>query len=221
MDSTKIHVFQQSIVQYWKQYGRHDLPWRHTSDPWKLLVAEVLLRKTTSSQAVAVYNRIEELSPSEILRTDIRELEHLLFPLGMNKVRAAQLRSIAGTLITKGQEAYQSDEVLRSLQGIGRYISNSVRCVAFGHPAPALDANMIRVIQRVFGWVSERKRPREDKKLWAFAETLVPYDNCREFNWGVLDFAARVCTHRNPKCLECPINNICNYYEQTRSSLIS
>jgi A/G-specific adenine glycosylase len=77
---------------------------------------------------------------------------------------------------------------------------------------------MIRVIQRVFGWQSERKRPREDRKLWAFAETLVPEGKCREFNWGVLDFGAFICTHRKPKCPECLLNEICDYYQAVRSN---
>ncbi len=209
-----IRQFQEGILAYWTQHGRHHLPWRSTRDPWKLLMAEVLLRKTTSVQAAEVYREIESLSPEDVVKIDDSKLENILKPLGIYKVRAAQLKDIAQALVSTDPEAFLSDSFLRSLPGIGRYISNSIRCCAFGHPVPALDTNMIRIIQRVFGWKSGRKRPREDKKLWAFAETLVPNNQGREFNWGILDFGASVCTYRNPKCPECPLNDICTFYRQ-------
>lgn len=209
----KISIFQQIILDYWQSNGRHDLPWRATDNPWQLLLAEVLLRKTTSGQAEEVFQQIKTLTPEDIRAMDASELAGILKPLGIHEVRAQQLKDIAAGVADADPELLKSDEFLRSFQGIGRYISNSVRCCAFGHPAPALDTNMIRIIQRVFGWQSERKRAREDKKLWAFAETLVPENKCREFNWGVLDFGAFICTHHKPKCSECKLNDICNYYQ--------
>jgi A/G-specific adenine glycosylase len=207
-----VTTFQEGILTFWDQYGRHDLSWRQTRDPWKLLVAEVLLRKTTSTQAARVYDTLSNFSPADFTRTKLAELESILTPLGIYKVRATQLKEIACAVEDVSNKECWSDEFLRSLPGVGRYISNVVRCCAFGRPVPALDANMIRIIQRVFNWVSRRKRPREDRDLWAFAETLVPEDKCREFNWGVLDLGALVCTHRRPKCTDCTIKSICDYH---------
>jgi A/G-specific adenine glycosylase len=110
--------------------------------------------------------------------------------------------------------------MLRKLPGIGRYISNLVRCCAFGVSAPAMDTNLIRVMSRVFGWVSSCKRPREDRLLWQRAETLVPEKDARDFNWGMLDFASAICTHRNPKCENCLINEICSYYVAVRQTQV-
>lgn len=210
--------FQKRILVFWSQHGRHNLPWRHTDDPWKLLIAEVLLRKTTSTQVLSVYSYLSELSPFDVINIEAYELENILLPLGIHKVRAAQLKEIAIVFAEGNIDLYKSDDFLRSLPGVGRYISNSVRCCAFGSPVPALDANMIRIIQRVFSWVSRRKRPREDRELWAFAETLVPAEKSHEFNWGVLDFGALVCTHYNPKCGDCSISEICDYYQKQGDS---
>jgi A/G-specific adenine glycosylase len=210
--SEKIQLFQKAMVDYFASQGRHDLPWRLTSDPWKLLMAELLLRKTTSVQAAAVFEVLKYRTPHDILEMDLGYLENVLKPIGLFKVRAAGLKTAAKEYESVAPENLLLDTFWRSLPGVGRYISNMVRCSAFGHAAPALDTNMIRVVQRVFGWMSSRKRPREDSKLWAFAETLVPGDNCREFNWGILDFGAVVCTARKPKCSECPISAICDFY---------
>jgi A/G-specific adenine glycosylase len=210
----KIVQFQNMVLTYGEMHGRRDLPWRRTRDPWKLLLAEILLRKTTSRQAAEVYERIHELTPGDIAQMPLSELESLLQPIGLSRVRAAGLKDAAARLMGVPSERYRNDDFLRSLPGIGRYISNSVRCCAFDEPVPALDTNMIRIVQRVFGWVSKRRRPREDSALWAFADTLVPIDRAREFNWAVLDLGAAVCTARQPKCERCPLNGICTYFQQ-------
>lgn len=199
------------------QHGRHDLPWRNTTDPWELIIAEVLLRKTTAQQALRVFKELAHISPAEIAQMADTDLEQILRPLGISKIRASQLKEIASKAITASMSDYQSDSFLRSLPGIGRYISNTVRSCAFGHPAPALDANMIRIIQRVFGWQSSRQRSREDRKLWEFAEKLVPIHQSKEFNWGVLDYAAAICTSRKPKCAGCVLNDICDYCRSNTS----
>lgn len=214
---SKIKVFQHTMLHYWESIGRHDLPWRTTDDPWQILLAEILLRKTTSKQALSVFEQLKAVRPEVMRDMDSSELAEILKPLGIHEVRAQQIKDIAAGVAENDGESLLSDDFLRSFRGIGRYISNSVRCCAFGVDVPALDTNMIRVIQRVFGWQSERKRAREDKKLWAFAETLVPANKCREFNWGVLDFGALVCTHRNPKCTDCLLNQHCNYYRAMSS----
>jgi A/G-specific adenine glycosylase len=214
-----LEQFRAGVLSYWDQFGRRTLPWRQTNDPWKLLLAEVLLRKTTSWQAAKVYTQIAEFSVEDIANMDTTDLESMVQPIGLYKVRAAQLKIIAAAVaeqIQAGRNPFQSDRFLRSLPGIGRYISNAVRCCAYGDPLPALDTNMIRVVQRVFNWQSNRKRPREDRKLWEFAETLVPVKNSREFNWGILDLGAAVCLPKKPRCGECVLNGICAYYNSIK-----
>lgn len=215
-EAEKIRIFQQKIITYWASHGRHYLPWRTTNDAWQILLAEVLLRKTTSIQAATVYNQLAFYTPYELVSINIEALAHILRPLGIHYVRAKQLRQIAQIVIDTKGEVLKSDELLRMLPGVGRYISNSVRCCAYGVPSPAMDTNLIRVMNRVFGWKSQLKRPREDRRLWETAEKLVPANKPREFNWGVLDFAASICTYRKPKCHICPISEICNYYAAIR-----
>jgi A/G-specific adenine glycosylase len=206
---TKAVLIQNALLTYWKMSGRKDLPWRRTQDPWKILLTEVLLRKTTSGQAVRVYDVISVLSPEQICSMPESELHGILKPLGLYRVRAAQLKKTAAAVEKAGTNALQDPEFLESLPGIGRYIRNAVLCFGYGLPKPALDTNMIRVIQRVYDYKLERSRAREDKKLWQFAETLVPKKKCREYNWAVLDLAAAICTARNPKCSECPLLPLC------------
>lgn len=215
-EAAKIQKFQQAMIDYWEIHGRHELPWRSTNDAWRILVAEVLLRKTTSAQAAAVYEQLAEYTPYDIVGFDVVVLAQILKPLGIHYVRAEQLKQIAQTVVDTKSEVLKSDELLRKLPGVGRYISNSVRCCAYGVSAPAMDTNLIRVMDRVLGWKSLLKRPREDQRMWSMAEKLVSVDKPREFNWGMLDFASAICTHRKPKCDICSVNDICNYYAAIR-----
>jgi A/G-specific adenine glycosylase len=214
--SPTVELFQQRILMYWQVHGRHDLPWRNTTDPWQLLIAEILLRKTTAIQAVEVYRVLGCMSPSEIAALDLQTLQAILRPLGLHEVRAIQISEIAHAIANLSAPPYASDDFLRSLKGIGQYISNSIRSCAFDHRAPALDTNMIRVLSRVFGLVSQRSRAREDKELWKIAGQLMPEHHAKEYNWGILDFAASVCTPKKPKCTQCPLSDICLYYKQNQ-----
>lgn len=211
----KISFFQSTLHEFWKREGRHYLSWRLTDDPWKLILAEVLLRKTTTQQAEVVFNELQNLKPHDIIKIRSSVLESILQPLGLNKIRANQLKIIALAISDATVEDLKSEGFLTSLSGVGRYISNMVRCCAFGFPLPGLDTNMIRILQRFFGWESKRSRAREDRDFWDFAESLVPFDNPKVYNWAVMDFGAFICTKRYPKCDQCPLNKKCLYFENT------
>jgi A/G-specific adenine glycosylase len=216
VDEAKVRRFQYLVLNFWEKEGRKTLPWRLTIDPWRILLAEILLRKTSSRQIIDVYEQLSVLSPEQIASLSVEQLESLLRPLGMYRVRAVQLLSICQAVAKKGLHSLEEPSFLAQLPGVGRYINNAVLCFAFGQPKPALDTNMIRVLRRVFGVTSQRSRAREDLHLWQFAESIIPDQRCREFNWGILDLAASICKHRNPHCSECPLNELCNFYVEVK-----
>ena len=127
---------------------------------------------------------------------------------------AEQLKLIAEKVSSEGHEFLSSEELLISLLGVGRYIANTVLCFSIGIPKPALDTNMIRVLERVFSYESKRSRAREDRDFWSFAERMVPVNNPKEYNWGILDLASQVCKSNKPVCEDCPISDNCDYYRK-------
>lgn len=141
-EDEKIALFQQGMLDYWYEHGRHNLPWRITNDPWKLLLAEVLLRKTTSGQAADVYRQLEPFSAGDATAMDGEILKSILRPLGIHEVRSQQIKAAAQTAAEAEIDMFRSDAFLRSISGIGRYISNAVRCCAFGIPVPTLDTRL-------------------------------------------------------------------------------
>lgn len=213
IDRKKILRFRSLVLLYWQRCGRKNLPWRKTRDPWKILLAETLLRKTTSTQAVLAYNQLEIYSPYRLSRLNSYQLRNILKPLGLYKVRARQLRQNARTVTAVKIKQLGNAQFLESLPGVGRYITNSILSISFDIPKPALDTNMIRVLCRVFSIRSKRSRARDDRSLWLFAEKLVPKTKSREFNWGVLDLATFICRPKNPMCVECCLKKICSFYK--------
>lgn len=212
---SKITEFQNRIILYYKHHGRSELPWRQTNDPWKVLLAELLLRKTTSAQASKVYNTISSMSPSELANIEENELEEIVCELGMQNERTKILREVGQAVDSEGESILTNRESMLRLHGVGNYAANAVLCFSFNEAKPTLDRNMIRVLERVFSYESDRSRPHTDPKFWDFAEDLVPAENPKEYNWGILDFAAKICSARTPNCSKCCLNDICDYWQKT------
>ena len=210
IDNTKVEAFQTAMIEFYKKFGR-DFPWRHTSDPWIVLLSELLLRKTSAKQVEKIFPELSQYTPCELSKLDLDVLSRILTPLGIHKQRARLIRRVA-YLVCKRGGVPPNEKMLIELPGVGRYTANAVLCISYSIPRAMMDRNMIRVIERFFGIKSSKKRPHTDRALWEFANSLVPKENCKEFNWGVLDFAAQVCTARSPKCSSCPLRNFCESY---------
>lgn len=198
------------MIEFYRK-SRRDFPWRHTSDPWIVLLSELLLRKTSAKQVEHIFPQLSQYSPCELAELDLGILSQILQPLGIYRERALLLKKVASAVCEMG--GVPADEkMLMELPGVGRYTASAVLCISYGIPKAMMDRNMIRVIERFFGVKSNKNRPHTDKKLWEFADSIVPRENCREFNWGVLDFAAQICTAKSPKCSLCPLRNLCESY---------
>jgi len=198
----------------WHKRNERDFVWRKTRDPYKVLVAEIMLQKTDAKKVSEIYDGFIEKYPNPYILANapLSELRKDIMLLGIHK-RAERLKNLAGDVIKNhGGDIPPKKEDLLELPGVGEYISNAVLCFAFGKDAPLLDANVIRVLERAFSIKSPKQRPRTDKNLWAAAERLIPKGKAREYNFALLDFAANVCTARNPKHENCIVRDVCNFY---------
>lgn len=202
-----------------------EFPWRKTKDPYKILVAEILLRKTTRNQVNEVFEKIVKKYPNaqSLAEADISELEEMIKPLGMHKKRSMLLKEIGKYIVEKFNGVLPKRiEELKRIPGVGDYTANAVLCLAYNIPLPMVDTNTIRIIERVFHFKSQKKRPRTDVELWKFVKKIVPNNKGKEFNLAVLDFANLICTPKSPQCEHCPIKEIClsykNFHAHSKSS---
>ena len=189
-------------------------PWRNTKSRYKILLSEVLLKKTTRKQVSKEWRNIISLCKNfeELKKIDLRKLKKVLRPLGLEHTRSKNLKDLSAKIIDEfNGRVPKTKEELLSLPGVGPYTANAVLCFAFQHDVSMLDVNITRVLKRVFSLSSKKSRDRTDKQMWEFAENIPPKGKGKEFNYAILDFAGDVCTARNPKCDTCPMRKICDY----------
>ncbi|WP_053959263.1 A/G-specific adenine glycosylase [Sulfobacillus thermosulfidooxidans] len=206
VDSHLLEIFQTGIQTWYQQEGR-DLPWRHTTNPYHILVSEILLHQTTVKTVEPVYRRFLERFPTvtDLANASLAEVKTITDPLGY-KIRGQWLHQIAQAVVSQFDGVFPRtlDELL-SLPGIGRYTAGAIMSFAFGYDAPILDTNVNRLIGRYFAIDFKDSSAETKHQLWSIAEAIVPPGQAREFNNALMDMGAMVCTARKPKCLICPV----------------
>jgi len=209
-----------NLLLKWWENNKRTFSWRRTSRPYNVLIAEMLLRKTTAKQVEEEYRGFIKKypNPKVLSEADNNELSNRLRPLGMEHKRAQLFLKFGKTIMKefKGRLPSTKEELLK-LPGVGLYATNAVLSFSQNKDVPLVDTNFIRIIDRVFGFKSEKSRARNDKKIWEFATMLVPRGRSREFNLAVLDFAAVLCKAKNPKCDICPLIKYCEFHKKTEA----
>ncbi|MGQ0809892.1 MAG: A/G-specific adenine glycosylase [Nitrospiraceae bacterium] len=198
-------------MKWYAEYGR-DLPWRKTSDPYKILVSEVMLQQTQVDRVIPKYHEFLERYPSfqNLAEAPVEEVRKTWYPLGYN-IRPHRLHGIAcETMARYGGTLPKESEKLMSFKGIGRYTAGAIRSFAFNEDAPILDTNVMRVLHRVFVGSGDPKIQKV--RLWALSEELIPKGRGYDFNQALMDLGAMVCTARDPYCLLCPMKDLCKTY---------
>jgi A/G-specific adenine glycosylase len=215
----RILWFRKRVLNWYGQNGRAFWWRRRRLSAYQLVVAETLLQRT---QASAVEKHIRKFltrfrSWSSLARASLRGLQQTLKPLGLWRRRAVALRSLARTVVKNRGKLPANRESLELTPGIGQYIASAVLTYWHGQAEALLDVNMARVLERFFG-PRQLTDIRYDPYLQKLARKAVHPRRPREYNWGVLDFAALVCTPRKPRCAECPLRTRCRYYSSSNRS---
>lgn len=211
LDRSLRRRFQQRLLRWYAVYGR-DLPWRKTSNPYHILISEVMLQQTQVDRVVPKYHEFLERYPSfeDLAEAPVKDVKKAWYPLGYN-IRPERLHSIACETVARygGRLPRGADELL-SFKGIGRYTAGAIRSFAFNEDAPILDTNVMRVLHRVF--IAKDDPKTQKTKLWELSEALIPPGKGYDFNQALMDFGAICCTARNPSCRYCPMKPICKTY---------
>jgi A/G-specific adenine glycosylase len=197
----------------WFDENKRDFPWRveGKANPYHILVAELMLKKTRADNASNVYTKFLELfpTPNSVLSASDADIETILQPLGLINQRKKAFFSIFTTIKNKYNGRIPScKKDLKELPYVGDYTINAVLCFGFNKKVPIVDVNVTRICQRFFG-VSAYGDPRVDTHIWELLEKIIPKTRYREFNLALLDFGALVCTSKKPKCESCILNKKC------------
>ncbi|MEM0135987.1 MAG: hypothetical protein QXU18_12315 [Thermoplasmatales archaeon] len=202
-------------VTGWAMNNLRSFPWRETKDPYKIFLAECLLRRTTSKAAVRVYESLISKYPDVFHLANADSIEEYLKPVGLYRQRGKQIlrgaRYVAGEL--KGVFP-EEQEGLSRIPGIGEYGASIIASLAFGQSTPAVDSNVTRILTRLRGvnWISR-------KEAEILLAGVIRGRDTRQFNLGMIDIGGTVCMPIRPKCYLCPLKQFCRYFRHNAISL--
>jgi len=210
-------LFIRRLLKWFRENGR-TYPWRQTADPYRIFVAEFMLQRTGAQQVLPVYAEFVARYPTwkDAGGADEETLQILLRPLG----RVQRYRVFRKALLHVAEHGGRLSASLRTLlriPGVGPYTARAVLVFAHKRRLGLFDPNIYRVIGRVFGLASAKRRPHTDPTMWRAVDDLIPRGRSKEMNLALLDFAAAVCRIRKPLCPVCPLNDICDYYRRVGS----
>jgi len=212
-EKAKLRRLARDLVEWASREGRY-FPWRSPSaTEYERIVVEVLLQRTTSTAVSKFYAEFAARYPNwdSLAGASLGDLEQFLRPLGLWRRRAASLVRLAQHASSVGG-IFPTDKSERErMPAVGQYVSNAIAVFQHGDPAPLLDVNMARVLER---FLRPRRLAdiRHDPWLQSAAHWLVRGPNTININWAVLDFGALVCQARNPKCDTCPVRVRCSHF---------
>jgi len=188
----------------WGSANFDDFPWRHTTNLWHAIAAEVMLQRTNAKQVLGVYSTFVKKYP---LPADyIADREARIFDsLGL-KWREKPFRLLAERL---QKTALTETTDLKDLPGVGDYISAAMRSLHLRQRDVIIDSNIVRLYGRFFGFKTDGETRRK-KWLKSLADCLTPDEKVKEFNYALIDFTRKVCKP-SPLCQRCPLNSRCHF----------
>lgn len=206
-----ISKFRRKIIEWYKKNGRI-YPWRKTKDPFRILIAEMMLRRTKADQVVPVYEQFFNEYPDVDSLAEAKQetLEKILYPLGL-KWRIPAFRMIAREVREKYHSKIpETREELMSLPGVGEYVAGAVLSIAYGKKEWLVDSNIVRIFKRYFG-IRTSKEGRRDKHVIEMAKMYASGKDPGRATMGILDITALVCKPGKPFCEKCPLREHCHY----------
>ena len=207
--------FRQTLID-WFNKEKRDLPWRHTSDPYKIWVSEVMLQQTRVDTVIPYYNRFIERFPTaeSLAYADEEELLKMWEGLGYYS-RARNLQAGVREVVETYNSVVPNNRTdISKLKGVGPYTAGAILSIAYNQPEHAVDGNVMRVLSRVLHIDDDIALPKTKKVFEEAVSELIDSQNPSAFNQGLMELGALICTPTSPKCLLCPVRDTCAAFEE-------
>ena len=195
----------------WFDREKRELPWRGTADPYRIWVSEVMLQQTTFAAVRPRFLQLLERFPNVQSLAAATEDEVLAAWSGLGYyARARNLRRAAIEIVQDHAGVIPGEpRLLRQLPGFGRYMAAAVASLAFGARVPAVEANVERVLSRLFALPDRAGSSALRDRVTSRARELLPVRRAGEFTAALMDLGQLICTPRRPSCRECPLAGPC------------
>lgn len=199
------------ILLHWFEENQRDLPWRHTRDPYKIWVSEIILQQTRVVQGMEYYFRFIEKFPDvrTLAQADEEEVLKIWQGLGYYS-RARNMHTAAQQIIQRHKGIFPKQYTdIKALKGVGDYTAAAIASIAFQLPYPAVDGNVLRFVARYTGNFNNIALGSTRKEVEDFCSQVMPVHAAGEFNQAMMEMGATCCTPNRPTCDECPFSAHC------------
>ena len=197
------------VRRWYRRCGR-SLPWRGETDPYRIILSEIMLQQTQVARVLEKYPRFLRRFPSmrSLARAPRRDVILAWRGMGYNN-RAVRLHALATVLVRRNMRIPRSEESLLELPGIGKYTAHAILSSVHGLPVPVVDVNIRRLLSRVFWSMRSTAEMRSEREIWLAAGRILPRRSVYDWNQALMDFGATICTARRPACHRCPLGQRC------------
>lgn len=210
LDGAWKRSFRKRLLAWYTKHAR-DLPWRKSSDPYRVWVSEVMLQQTQVDTVRPYFERFTDAFPTVADLAAAEQQDVLRLWEGLGYYRRAQSLHKAAKQVVADHGGQMPGDVatLQTLAGIGRYTAGAIVSIAYDKPAPILEANTIRLFTRLVAYDGKPTTAAGQRRLWGVAEELLPKKNVARFNQALMELGSLVCTPTQPKCDACPVGSLC------------
>ena len=206
----------------WYQKNKRTMPWRETSDPYRIWISEIMLQQTRVDTVIPYYNRFMDAFPAieKLAGADQQQVLKIWEGLGYYS-RARNMHHAAKDVVDRleGNFPTNYNELLK-LKGIGPYTAAAISSIAFNEKQAVVDGNVIRVLSRYYGIEEDVRKTSVKKSIQQFADEIIPASEPGDFNQAVMELGATVCTPKNPECGSCPLSTQCAAYNSAQTETI-
>lgn len=210
-ETEKIKIFLRRKLLTWYKRNRRILPWRETSDPYRIWISEIMLQQTQVDTVIPYYDRFLKAFPTvfSLARASMQDVLKQWENLGYYS-RARNIHAAARMIVENfSGRIPDHQEEIKKLPGIGPYTAGAILSIAYGQALPAVDGNVRRILCRLFAIRKPVDNAHEQKQLQDLAASLIPPKHPGDFNQAMMDLGATICKAKNPGCSRCPVADHC------------
>ncbi|MBS0589279.1 MAG: A/G-specific adenine glycosylase [Proteobacteria bacterium] len=210
------------LLRWFDAHGRHDLPWQHPREPYRVWLSEIMLQQTQVATVIPYFLRfVDKLQSIRLLAAATAD-DVLALWTGLGYYsRARNLHRAARICVDRHDGELPNDfDALLALPGIGRSTAGAIAAQAFGQRRAILDGNVKRVLARfhgIAGWPGEKAT---ENRLWQHADAHTPHQRIADYTQAIMDLGAGVCARTQPRCDACPLRADCIAYRDGRTATL-
>jgi len=203
------------LLTNWYNTHARDLPWRHTKDPYKIWISEIILQQTRIAQGTEYYLNFIKIFPDIKSLAEASEVDVLKLWEGLGYYsRARNLHASAKYIMEELNGNFPDNfKGISSLKGVGSYTAGAIASIAFNLPYHAIDGNVKRIISRIFGIKEDVNSRIGIQQIESSLNKIMDEKEPGKFNQALMDVGSMICTPKNPDCANCILISKCVAYK--------